>query len=127
MSHDSERDPITGPYLDSYSSLANFIDSDRDHTASIFRRFGRLTARNLLYLQSELLELEAKQSALDEGDRRDGVLDFNLKPSARTWETLVQRAAEPGNTRDRERLELIVEIREKVKEYRKHYSRFTTG
>jgi hypothetical protein len=47
--------------LDGYPSLAEFIASDPDHTSLVFRRFDKLAARNLLYLQSELAELEAKQ------------------------------------------------------------------
>lgn len=47
--------------LDGFPSLAEFIASDPDHTSLVFRRFDKLAARNLLYLQSELAELEAKQ------------------------------------------------------------------
>lgn len=43
-----------------YPSLARFIASDSDRTSLVFRRFDRLAARNLLYLQSELAELEGK-------------------------------------------------------------------
>jgi hypothetical protein len=46
--------------LDGFPSLANFIASDHDRTSLVFRRFDKLAARNLLYLQSELAELEAR-------------------------------------------------------------------
>jgi hypothetical protein len=46
--------------LDGFPSLSEFIASDHDRTSLVFRRFDRLAARNLLYLQSELAELEAK-------------------------------------------------------------------
>jgi len=47
--------------LDGYPSLAEDISSDPDRTSLVFRRFDRLAVRNLLYLQSELVELEAMQ------------------------------------------------------------------
>ena len=47
--------------LDGYPSLAEDISSDLDRTSLVFRRFDRLAVRNLLYLQSELVELEAMQ------------------------------------------------------------------
>jgi hypothetical protein len=46
--------------LDGFPSLADFIASDHDRTSLVFKRFDKLAARNLLYLQSELAELEAK-------------------------------------------------------------------
>jgi len=47
--------------LDGYPSLAKDIASDPDRTSLVFRRFDQLAVRNLLYLQSELVELEAMQ------------------------------------------------------------------
>jgi hypothetical protein len=46
--------------LDGFPSLSEFVASDLDRTSLVFRRFDRLAARNLLYLQSELAELEAE-------------------------------------------------------------------
>lgn len=47
--------------LDGYPSLAEAISSDPDRTSLVFKRFDKLAVRNLLYLQSELVELEAMQ------------------------------------------------------------------
>ena len=47
--------------LDGYPSLAADIANDPDRTSLVFRRFDKLAVRNLLYLQSELAELEAMQ------------------------------------------------------------------
>ena len=102
-------------YVKGYPSLAAFIASDCDKSTAIYRRFDRLTARNLLYLQSELVELEARQDALDAEDLR-GTLEH--KQSARDWRTLGRKAAEPGNTEEKERVEVLEEIRKKIKEYR---------
>lgn len=53
-----------------YHSLASFIGSDKDFF--IFRRFSNLSARNLLYLQDELLELEAKLMEVDLQESSNG-------------------------------------------------------
>ena len=42
--------------LEGYPSFAQFIARDGD--AAIFRKYAQLSARNLLYLQSELYVLE---------------------------------------------------------------------
>ena len=102
-------------YVKGYPSLAAFIASDCDKSTAIYRRFDRLSARNLLYLQSELLELEARQDALDAEDSCGLIED---KESSRNWQVLQRRAAEPGNTKQKERVKVLKEIRELMKEYR---------
>jgi hypothetical protein len=101
-------------YIKGYASLAAFIAEDRDKSTAIFRRFDRLSARNLLYLQSELAELEAKQDAFDKEDFKAGTEE---KASARSWPIFKQRAEE-NNKREKERMDLVKEIRGKIKEYR---------
>ena len=98
-----------------YSSLAALIASDHTKSTSIYRRFDRLAARNLLYLQSDLAELETRQDALDAEDFRASTVE---KESARNWETLKDRAENGGHGRDKIRLEVALKIREKLKEYR---------
>ncbi len=115
MSRDSEDCRAEIHYVKGYPSFAGFINSDCDKSTAIYRRFGRLSARNLLYLQSELVELEARQDALDT-EYLHGTLED--KKSARNWQTLKRKAAEPGNTGDKDRVELLEEIRKKIKEYR---------
>ena len=116
MSNDLKDDMVEIRYVKGYASLAAFIASDRDKSTAIYRRFDRLSARNLLYMQSELVELEARQDALDAEDLQ-GTLD--AKDSARNWQTLNKRAAEAENTREKERLEVVRDIRKTLKEYRK--------
>ena len=94
-----------------YSTFADFIATDDE--LPIFRRFDRLNARNLLYLQSELIALEAQLQALDYEDIEDGSMDVML--SAKCWETLSLRAEE--HPREAERMELIIKIRTVIKEY----------
>ncbi|KAF2812331.1 uncharacterized protein BDZ99DRAFT_357544, partial [Mytilinidion resinicola] len=100
-------------FLNGYPSLAQFVASDRDKSTAVFRRFDRLSARNLLYLQSELAELETKQDAFD---RADGLDDLHTKQCARNWEHLRERAR--TGAKETERVQLALEIRAKLKEYR---------
>src|SRR5438045_701349 len=52
-------------YPKSYARLAAYID-DKGENSTIYRRFERLAARNILHLESELAQLESKQDKLDE-------------------------------------------------------------
>lgn len=95
-------------YVDGYPYPAAFIASDRDGSTTIFKRFNRLAARNLLILQSELAELEAK---LDYFDKEDGG-DRETLQSLRNWNDYKSRAG--GGP---ERIGLINDIRRTLKEY----------
>ncbi|KAH6851651.1 hypothetical protein B0T12DRAFT_484158 [Alternaria alternata] len=103
--------------LDGFPSLAAFIASDPDHTSLVFRRFDRLAARNLLYLQSELAELQAKQDEYDAQDQGLGMGNFHAKECAMNWESF-RDASEANNDQQKERMKLVVDIRGKLKEYR---------
>ncbi|EKJ71801.1 hypothetical protein FPSE_08069 [Fusarium pseudograminearum CS3096] len=95
-------------YVDGFPSLANFIASDRDGTSTIFKRFNRLAARNLLNLQSELAELEAKLDAFDDQDRESR----ESLQSLRNWKDFKTR-----NGEDSERRKLLRDIKSTLKEY----------
>lgn len=101
-----ERQPF---YVDGFPSLANFIASDRDGTSTIFKRFNRLAARNLLTLQSELAELQAQ---LDEYDCEDREAGADALQSLRNWEDYKTR-----NDKESDRIKLLGKIRETLKEY----------
>jgi len=65
---DAETGPRSSPALRDdhprgYPALARFIGSDKDFF--VFRRFNTLSARNLLFLQGELIELEERLQELD--------------------------------------------------------------
>jgi Family of unknown function (DUF6594) len=115
MNTDVENDAVKVHYLIGYPSLAAFIASDKNNTTAIFRRFDRLGARNLLYLQSELAELEARLDALDAQDLK--TLTTDQKDDLRDWKVFVEKAKDSNNVRGKDRIGLIKEIREKVKEY----------
>lgn len=78
-------------YQMGYPRFAAFISEDKDKSSTIYRRFERLAARNLLYLESELAELEAKQDELDEEYRKES---FDSRMTARSWKELRKQAPE---------------------------------
>ena len=66
-------------YVMGYPRYAAFIASDEDRSTTIYRRFERLSARNLLYLETELQELEASQDQLDASCRVDPDLASSMQ------------------------------------------------
>lgn len=112
---DVERDPPEAR-RDDYPSIAAWMACDQDNETFIYRKFDELSARNLLNMQSEVIELEAKLKALDE-ETRQGT-DTELKQSARKWETFRKNAA--SRDQERVRMELAKEIRSKLREYREY-------
>ena len=97
--------------FEAYPSFANFIASDPE--LSVFRRFDSLSSRNLLYLQSELLDLQAQIAEFDQEDYNEK--NGNVILSAKCWETFAVRAEE--HPRENERMETIRRIRVVMKEY----------
>lgn len=98
-----------------FAGVARWIARDCDGDTLVYRSFNELGARNLLYLQSELLALEHELDGLDKEDALSS--DMVAKDAARTWETLISRDAVNDEKAGR-RLKLIKLIREKIKEYR---------
>jgi hypothetical protein len=106
--------------LDGFPSLASFIASDPDHTLLVFKRFDKLAARNLLYLQSELTSLQAQQDLFDAEDQSLENDDRQAKQCAMDWESFKTASSEPGNEKQKARMKLMLEIRHKLKEYSKY-------
>ena len=101
-------------YLPGYPSLSNFIASDRDRTTLIYKRYDELAARNLLYLQSELAELRARQHAFDQADLH---AKLETKQCARNFADF-QKSTQADDFDQKERWKLMKQIRETLKEYR---------
>ena len=101
-------------YLSGFPSLANFIANDRDRTTLIYKRYDELAARNLLYLQSELAELRARQHAFDQADLH---AKLETKQCARNFADF-QKAVEANDVNQKARWKLMKDIRETLKEYR---------
>ena len=67
-----------------FPRFADFIAQDNDKSTTIYRKFERLSARNLLYLESELSDLEAQLELRD----REASGDTHLHLSAQDWNLL---------------------------------------
>jgi hypothetical protein len=99
------------PTLRGYPSFAAFIEQDQD--AQIYRKFGSLSARSLLYQQSKLHALHLK---LQELDNEDSKFEKNedARKAARDWSYY----CDESNPRARKQQALQREIKQKINEYR---------
>jgi hypothetical protein len=113
--------------LDGFPALAHFISEDND--AEIFRRFNRLGARNLLYLQSIVNDFERKLEDLDKYDAEHAAGNPKIRLSARRYGDLRTNAtAADGDsteygmstTHALERVELHKQISIAIKQYREY-------
>jgi hypothetical protein len=99
-------------FINGFPSVAAFIASDPDNSFFIYNAFHRLSSRNLLYLEAEILDLQKQQ---DDLDFRDSRRDPDVQQCFRSW-TKLRTSGDPDQVK---RMELIEKIREKLKEYRK--------
>ena len=97
--------------LRGYPSFAEFIAKDKD--AAIYRRYESLSARNLLYQQSELHQLEKQAAELDDQEARE-IENENAQQAARYWDFYANDTSGPGCVRR----VLQDEIKVKMKAYR---------
>ncbi|KNB14333.1 hypothetical protein FOXG_13211 [Fusarium oxysporum f. sp. lycopersici 4287] len=97
-----------------FSALSSWIVSDRDQELLVFRKFGETSARNLLYLQCELLSIEGRLKAWDK--QVEASNDTALEQAAETWE-MMNEQAKAGKPEAKEMLELVNQLRVKIKEY----------
>jgi hypothetical protein len=106
-----------------FPRVAYKIASDPDKTTVLFRRFDGLSARNLLYLEAELAELEAQQGTFDDQDLV--AADGTTVESHTNWNKFERHAKETNtdgtfkHPRQAAKMELVLNIREKLKEYRR--------
>lgn len=110
----------TQQLLDGYPDLARRIARDPDNELLVFRKFDELSARNLLHLQSRIINLEKKQHQLD--NEAHASQDVDLRVSLRRWERFEKNSKSPSRA-DKEgaRMRLAEEISEKLKEYRTQF------
>jgi hypothetical protein len=88
-----------------YKKYSWFLASDDDFL--IFRRFGTLNARVTLVLQDEISERESKLKDLDE--------QYSLKNAPRLHNGSFRH--EKNEALQKERRDLVLEIKDKLKEY----------
>lgn len=101
--------------LKGYPTFAEFIARDQD--AAIYRKFERLSARNLLYQQSELHHLERQLDQLDHEDAKE-IDNQAAQKAAVYWEHFSNDTSKEG--KDRRSLQATIKI--KLKDYRMWWS-----
>lgn len=106
-----------------FAAVADKVAQDIDKTTTIYRRFDRLSARNILLLQAELAELEDQQDRYDLEDYRNET-DPVVINSRSDYREFIRNANEKNpqdehvHPREAKRLQLVLDIRAKLKEYR---------
>jgi len=90
-----------------YNALAKFIARFPEH--SIFRKFGALSAKRLLYMQAELSHLERELQLIEEYDQNDHAT------FASSWIQMNEASDENDASFQREKM---LEISEKLDKYR---------
>ena len=99
--------------MDGYDKLATLMGDN--HEMFILRRFSTLNAKNLLYHQAELVNLEAELERIVLKDRNSGETEKELFPYSVF--DLKQSLQAPPGSRDATQWLKVLEIRQKLKEY----------
>ena len=105
-------------HMDGYDKFASFIAVDRG--LSIYRRFASLNAKNILYLQAELVNLEAELSNVALEDIRSEDAEKELFPySVFHLKRSCQRSRKDENSQSKHQTQWlkVLEIRQLLKEY----------
>lgn len=110
--------------LRGFSSLAAFMSQNSNSESFVFKRFDRLAARNLLYLQAELASLQDKLDNLDRADAKPPY-DLEVRKCARSWEDF--EASKDSSSKQHERWILMHRTRATLREYRKYISMLNTA
>ncbi|KAF2475953.1 uncharacterized protein BDR25DRAFT_253591 [Lindgomyces ingoldianus] len=97
-----------GDIQDGYPGLAKFMGPHFDSGMGLFKRFADLNARNLLYMQAELVNLELELNVLTHDDHT------SRDPTRETYEKSVWNMA---HSPDSAQWKKVLEIRQKVKDY----------
>ncbi|KAK1526656.1 hypothetical protein CPAR01_13184 [Colletotrichum paranaense] len=103
---------IVPPDVLSHAAFSEFIASDPE--LSVFRSFQALSARNLLHLQSRMLEIEAELQKSDEDDATS--VDDASRLATKCWEVFALRAQEK-DSREAKKMDLVNRLQETIKEY----------
>lgn len=111
-----------GHVRDGYPALANWVSRDPDSETFVFRKFGRLAARNILHLQCKLIALEKEIDDLDEEARQSP--DLEARQASRRYETLISRS-ENGNNSEKKRVQKLEEVKGLLEEYCKKFESFS--
>ncbi|GAB7336721.1 hypothetical protein MBLNU13_g10824t1 [Cladosporium sp. NU13] len=103
-----------------YPVISRFIARDPDQETFVFRKFDELTARNLLNLQGELIDLESRLATLD--DEVKSSTDPYLRSSMRSWRIMketAERAVGESKEKAQQRIDFGKELDMKLEKYHK--------
>lgn len=103
-----------------YPALAEWMARNPEYETFIFRRFDRLSARNLLHLESQVSQLEWRLELVDGRALQQTIQNpqnLEMSRSIRSWEVFSERAQDHSLLEHR-RMALVNEIGEKLKQYR---------
>ena len=95
--------------MEGYAKLASLMGAYPE--VAILRRFGALNAQNLLYLQAELVALEANLRACESQDRSRP----ERSAFSKDWYTLSQSALADEESGDQWRT--VLKIRKRLRQY----------
>ncbi|KAI0508641.1 hypothetical protein F5B22DRAFT_619782 [Xylaria bambusicola] len=140
MGHNVEEGNSIYHYVSGFGSFSDFIASDEDKSTAVYNQFSRLAARDLVYYQSELAELQALQDQYDIEDAKDvedlQKLDLGsiIRAHTRDWVTFKHSAwgqSRPNthlvpDERWKKRMDLAMEIRATLKDYQEALIRQST-
>ncbi|GJN74708.1 hypothetical protein PLICBS_008801 [Purpureocillium lilacinum] len=97
-----------------FPRLASRMAMSPDYETFIFRRYDRLSARNLLHLESRLAYLDWKLSQADQEAALSQ--DNETLRSVRVWEAFEDHARDPSRP-EFARMKIAEQVREALKEY----------
>lgn len=112
-------------YVSGFAAFSDLIASDEDHTSAIYKRFDKLVARDLLYYESELMQLQTEQDRYDREDSQGILMTASdeweaIRNSAQDFSSFEQSAKmDVPDGRWIKRLQLATKIRKTLKAYRR--------
>ncbi|KAK5126363.1 hypothetical protein LTR85_010599 [Meristemomyces frigidus] len=103
-------------YAPGFAKIAAFMSMDRE--GGMYRRFRELSAKSLLYMQSELASLEADLLRMDRNEMKSEDVRERMdnEQVAMSWDMLNNSQ---HNERHKRRMELIIRLRNLIKAYHK--------
>ena len=110
MGENDSKDVQPEPLVDGYSKLAALYGQKPE--IAIFKRFGKLNAENLLFLQTELLLLEQELKDIVAEDLRSE--NEQVRLYARSWWAMKHYSQHGGDSLQWQKR---IEIKKKLKEY----------
>jgi hypothetical protein len=122
---DEERANKKEHFRTGFPALSRVLAGDEDRFSMVFKRFDRLAAQSLAYMQSELKYLQDKLDDMDNedqnypkaGEKEEEGEEGRRKRCLKSWKDL-QAEVDDKNKRQLERFSLIMDIRSKLKAYR---------